>query len=50
MKGCLSVTEVMVLTGRAGVPVWVIVEGPALLVACLGDSPWRVDRQALLMV
>ena len=48
-RGCPSVTEVMVLIGGVGAPVWVIVEGPALLVVCLGDSPWRVDRQALFM-
>ena len=48
-RGCPSVTEAMVSIAGVGVPVWVIVEGPALLVACLGDSPWRVDRRALLM-
>ena len=48
-RGCPSVTEVMVLIGGVGAPVWVIVEGPALLVVCLEDSPWHVDRQALLM-
>ena len=38
-RGCPSVTEAMVSRDGAGVPVWVIEEGPALLLVCLGDSP-----------
>ena len=48
-RGCPRVTEAMVSIAGVGEPVWVIEEGPALLVVCLGDSPWRVDKRARLM-
>ena len=35
MRGCPSVTEVMASIAGIGVSVWVIAEGPALLVVCL---------------